>query len=77
MHPEEIKAAIRMRGFTSASIADELEVTRSAVSAVINGAVSCRIRTKIAQVLGKPADSIWPAKKASGLRREKSKAAKS
>lgn len=74
MHPEEIKAAIRMRGFTAASIADELEVTRSAVSAVINGAASLRIRTRIAEVLGKSVESLWPAKKASGLRRQKSKA---
>ena len=74
MHPEEIKAAIRMRGYTAASIADQLEVTRSAVSATMNGAPSERIRNRIAEILGKSVESLWPTKKATGLRRQKTKA---
>lgn len=61
MHPEQIKAAIRMSRTTPAAIADELGVSSSAMSSVINGrSTSHRIREHIAQLLGKPADVIWP-----------------
>lgn len=72
MHPELIKAEIRMRGTTPAAIADELGVTRTAVASVIELKMkSARIRAHIAQLLGKPETVIWPegAKPRTGLRR--------
>ena len=70
MHPEEIKAAIRMKGTTPTAIAEEHGVSRSMVSHVINGnAKSARIQERIAQIIGKPINAIWPAKPT--LRRQK------
>ena len=64
MHPEEIKAAIRMKGTTPTAIAEELGVSRSMVSHVINGnAKSARIQERIAQILGKTIVVIWPPTK--------------
>lgn len=61
MHPEMIKAHIRMCGTTPAAIADELGVTRTAVASVIELKMkSARIRAHIAQLLGKPEAVIWP-----------------
>lgn len=61
MHPEQIKAAIRMQGTTPTAIADELGVSRSMVSHVINGkAKSERIAKRIAAVIGGTVESIWP-----------------
>lgn len=71
MHPEEIKAAIRMKGTTPTAIAEELGVSRSMVSHVINGnARSARIQARIAQVIGKPVTAIWSTTKPT-LRRTK------
>lgn len=72
MHPELIKAHIRMCGTTPAAIADELGVTRTAVAYVItNKMKSARIRAHIARLLGKPEAAIWPegAKPHPGVRR--------
>ncbi len=70
MHPEEIKAAIRMKGTTPTAIAEELGVSRSMVSHVINGnAKSERIAQRIAQITGKTVDAIWPPKNKPALRR--------
>lgn len=72
MHPEEIKAAMRMRGVTPTALADELGVANSSVSQVISGrATSARIANRIAQVIGKPLDVIWPPKPKLVLRRTK------
>lgn len=61
MHPEEIKASIRMRGTTPAAIADELNVSRSMVSHVIAGtARSARIADRIAQITGVSVAALWP-----------------
>jgi lambda repressor-like predicted transcriptional regulator len=74
MHPEQIKANIRMKGTTPAALAEELGVSRSTVTQVIAGTgVSARVRARIAQVVGMPACAIWPAKKS--LRRTKAAAA--
>lgn len=73
MHPEEIKAAMRMRGITPTALADELGVANSSVSQVISGrATSARISGRIAQILGKPVSTIWPPKDRPVLRRVKS-----
>lgn len=64
MHAEEIKAAIRMKGTTPTAIAEELGVSRSMVSHVINGnAKSDRIARRISEVIGKAVEVIWPPKK--------------
>jgi lambda repressor-like predicted transcriptional regulator len=61
MHPEEIKAAIRMNGTTPSVIAAELEVSRTTVSTVIHGRCeSARVKERIAKVINKPVDAIWP-----------------
>lgn len=63
MHPEEIKAAIRIRGVTPAVIADHLGLTPSTVSRVIHGdTVSARVRQHIAELIGKPVATLWPPK---------------
>jgi len=63
MHAEEIKAAIRMSGTTPAVIADELQVSKTTVSTVIHGrCVSNRVMQRIADVIGKPVEKIWPKK---------------
>jgi len=62
MHPELIKAHIRMRDTTPAAIADELGVTRNAVAHAINGkSKSARIRAHIARLVGKSEADLWPA----------------
>ena len=75
MHPEEIKAAMRMRGITPTALADELGVANSSVSQVISGrATSARIAGRIAQIIGKHPSVIWPPKDKPVLRRVKSAA---
>ena len=61
MHPEEIKAAMRMAGTTPAMLCDELGVAASSVSQTISGHIkSKRIQSRIAQIIGKPVEVIWP-----------------
>lgn len=74
MHPEEIKAAMRMKGVTPTALADELGVANSSVSQVISGrATSARISSRIAAVIGKPIEAIWPPSTKPVLRRTKPK----
>lgn len=64
MHPEEIKAGLRIAGVSPAMLADELKVSASAVSQTINGQIkSERIQKRISQILQKPISVIWPKKK--------------
>jgi len=61
MHPEEIKAALRMRGWTQATLAEELNISRSSVAHIISGrGRSDRIQQCISSILGKPISAIWP-----------------
>lgn len=78
MHPEQIKAAIRMRGTTPAAIADDLQVSRSMVTLVIGGrAQSARIKAHIAKVTGLAVSVMWPPKvDAPKLRRVKAATAR-
>lgn len=63
MHPELIKAALRIGGVTPAALADDLGVSRMTVSNVIHGrGVSMRIAQRISKVIGKPLAEIWPGK---------------
>ncbi|MBF9263584.1 helix-turn-helix domain-containing protein [Paracidovorax cattleyae] len=72
MHPEEIKAAIRMAGTTPTAIAEELNVSRSMVSHVIySKAKSERIAQRIAQITGRSLEVLWPtSSKRTPLRRK-------
>ena len=64
MHPEEIKAALRMKGVTLTALADSLHLSRSMVTQVIYGyARSQRVEAAIAEVVGKPVEVIWPEPK--------------
>jgi len=64
MHPEQIKAQLRMKGITPTALADQLGVAQSTMSQVINGkAVSARIRASIAEFIGMPVDVLWPPPK--------------
>ena len=61
MHPEQIKAAMRMAGTTPAMLCDELDVAASSMSQTITGHIkSKRIQTRISEIVGKPITEIWP-----------------
>ena len=71
MHPELIKAELRIKGITPAVIAEKLDLHYSTVSQVIRGVgTSARVQKAIAKVLGKAVAEIWPPK-SSALRRAK------
>jgi gp16 family phage-associated protein len=75
MHPEQIKAEIRMKGTTPSAIADELGVSRTTVSQVISGkGVSHRISAHIAAVIGLPVSTLWPTTTKRHVLRRKSSA---
>ncbi|SIR05997.1 helix-turn-helix domain-containing protein [Pseudacidovorax sp. RU35E] len=77
MDPERIKAGLRMKGVTPAAIAEQLGVSTPTMSQVISGrSVSARIRNRIAEILGKPVDEIWPPAKKPPLRRTKAQLAR-
>lgn len=70
MHPEQIKAALRMRGITPTALADEIGVANSSVSQVISGrAESARIKSMISKALDIPVSTLWPPKDRPRLRR--------
>jgi lambda repressor-like predicted transcriptional regulator len=70
MHPEDIKAALRKRGHTLASVAASIRgrfndgpVTRGAVTRVVKGSVkSSRIAQEIARIMGCSVRELWPGK---------------
>lgn len=63
MHPEQIKAAIRMTGTTPSAVADSLHRSRMLVSNVIHGrAVSRLVADEIAALLKTRPDKLWPGK---------------
>ena len=63
MHPEQIKASIRMKGTTPSALADSMCRSRMLVSNVIHGrAVSRLVADRIAKLLGCRADQLWPGK---------------
>lgn len=61
MHPEQIKAELRMKGISPTALADEMGVANSSMSQVISGrAVSARIRQRISEITGIAIDVLWP-----------------
>jgi len=61
MHPEQIKAQMRMSGWTQAMLADDMGVSVSAVYQAITGmGRSSRIQQRISEILGQPVQAIWP-----------------
>lgn len=61
MHPEEIKAAIRMKGTTATDVGRSLGVSHACVSHVIHGrGVSERVARRICEITGIPAQRMWP-----------------
>lgn len=61
MNPIDIKAELEKAGCSQSDIARDLGVTPVSVHCVIfKGAVSFRIRTAIANRLGKSVSDIWP-----------------
>jgi lambda repressor-like predicted transcriptional regulator len=74
MHPEQIKAEIRMRGTTPAAIADSLHLSRMTVSNVIHSrSKSRRVAAAISKLIKRPMEQIWPGRygpaSKNGLRR--------
>lgn len=63
MHPEQIKAAIRMTGITPTALGRDLGVTHTCVAHVIAGrGTSARVARRIAEVTGIPVATLWPGK---------------
>jgi lambda repressor-like predicted transcriptional regulator len=61
MHPEEIKAALRMKSITQAVLAERLGVTPSLVSQTIAGyGKSPQVQRAIAEIVGKSIRDLWP-----------------
>ena len=61
MKPNEIRAALLMKGIRLVDIANKLKVSRSAVSSIISGKYkSARIQEEIAGAIGKSVEEIWP-----------------
>lgn len=71
MHPEQIKAAIRMKGTTPTAIAAKLKVTPTTVWQVIHGkGKSARVENEISAVTQLPVATLWPDQpKPTGLKR--------
>lgn len=63
MHPEDIKAALRKRGFTQAAIAHTLGVSKTAINYVIAGKTqSARVAQAIAAAAGLSVEALWPGR---------------
>jgi len=61
MHPEQIKAEMRMQGTTPAALADSLGLSPQTVSNVIHARTkSSRVASAISKLIKKPVASIWP-----------------
>lgn len=59
-HTDDVKAMLVRQRIKQSEIADELAVTRGAVSSVLNGhSNSRRIKKHIAERLNKPYERIW------------------
>ena len=62
MPPQEIKIALFRKGISQTSIARDLGVSVPSVHRIIEGKnVSHRIRTAVAEAIGKDLKEIWPS----------------
>ena len=68
MHSEDIKAALRKRGWTLADIAKELNICPSAVSHALTRQRSRRVEETIANKIGLPLQEVWPQRYAAASR---------
>ena len=68
MHSEDIKAALRKRGWTLADIAKELDICPSAVSHALTRQRSRRVEETIANKIGLPLQEVWPQRYAAANR---------
>jgi Ner family transcriptional regulator len=59
-HPEDIKAALRKRGWTLQAVAKEAGVSHTAVSTCLRSGASADARSVIAKILGTDPAVIWP-----------------
>lgn len=62
MHPELIKANLRIKGSSLAAIARELGVTTVTVSKTVMGARSKRIERRVAEILDLPLREVFPSR---------------
>lgn len=63
MHPELIKAQIRMTGTTPTDVARSLGVTHTCVAHVIAGrGTSLRVAKRISELTGISVATLWPGK---------------
>jgi len=63
VHPEDIKATLRKRGFRQADIARALGVSKTAVNYVIVGKTqSARVAHGVAAAAGLPVEALWPGR---------------
>lgn len=69
MHPEDIKAALRKRGYTLTAVAGRLRVQPSAISHVLHKRRSRRIERAIARLLESTPADLWPERYAGKGRR--------
>lgn len=60
MHPEIIKAELKIKGYSLTRLANILGVTQNTIGQVIRGANSRRVECAIAQVLGKTVEEVFP-----------------
>ena len=62
MHPAQIQAALKMRGYTQAGIASEFDkMTQATIWQVIHSRTrSKRVEMKIAEITGFPLATLWP-----------------
>lgn len=58
---EDLKCELRKRGVALARIAADLNVSRTFVSRALLGRCrSVRVESAVAEILGKPAATLWP-----------------
>lgn len=63
MHHEDIKAALRKKGVSSADLARHLGLSQMTISHVIHGrSKSVRVANAIAQITGHSLHVLWPSR---------------
>lgn len=71
MHPEEIKASLRMNNYSLSMVADEFSVSPATITQVVQGkGKSKRIQARISEIIGVPVDRIWMPRKSLVRRKE-------